>query len=148
MIAYNFGGEAEARRQLLIIKGGFPGGSAVKDSTCQCRRHRSDPCSGKITHAVEWLSHAPQLLSLCSRIWEPQLLSPRAATTEAHDPKSPYSTTREATTTRDQARQPESSPHSPRLEKSPCQATKTQHSQKWNKEIFLKNKYILKKLIF
>ena len=30
MTAYNFGGKEEARRQLLIIKGGFPGGSVVK----------------------------------------------------------------------------------------------------------------------
>ena len=29
-------------------------------------------------------AHAPQLLSLCSGAREPQLLSPRAATTEAH----------------------------------------------------------------
>ena len=28
----------------------------------------------------------PQLLSLCSRVWEPQLLSPHNATTEAHAP--------------------------------------------------------------
>ena len=42
----------------------------------------------------------PQLLSLCSREREPQLLSPRAAITEAHAPKSPCSTTREAITTR------------------------------------------------
>ena len=28
----------------------------------------------------------PQLLSLCSRALEPQLLSPRATTTEAHVP--------------------------------------------------------------
>ena len=30
----------------------------------------------------------PQLLSLCSRAREPQLLSPRATTTEAHVPRS------------------------------------------------------------
>ena len=32
-------------------------------------------------------AHAPQLLSLHSRAREPQLLSPRAATTEAHVPR-------------------------------------------------------------
>ena len=32
-------------------------------------------------------AHAPQLLSLHSRAREPQLLSPRATTTEAHAPR-------------------------------------------------------------
>ena len=32
-------------------------------------------------------AHEPQLLSLCSRAREPQLLSPRATTTEAHVPR-------------------------------------------------------------
>lgn len=41
--------------------------------------------TGKILHA-EQLSSVPQLLSLCSRVWEPQLLSPHATTAEAHDP--------------------------------------------------------------
>ena len=43
-----------------------------KEYTCQCRRHRFDPWSGKIPHAA--FSHRPQLLSLCSRAQEPQLL--------------------------------------------------------------------------
>ena len=32
---------------------GFPGGSVVKESACQCRRHRFDPWPGKIPHATE-----------------------------------------------------------------------------------------------
>ena len=32
-------------------------------------------------------AHAPQLLSLCSRARTQQLLSPWAATTEAHEPR-------------------------------------------------------------
>ena len=44
--------------------------------------------------------HVPQLLSLCSRAWELQLLSPRAAITEGHTPLSPCSATREATAMR------------------------------------------------
>ena len=40
----------------------------------------------------------PQLPSLCSRAWEPQLLSPR--TTEVRAPQSPCSTAREATAVR------------------------------------------------
>ena len=31
--------------------------------------------------------HEPQLLSMCSGAREPQLLSPRATTTEAHTPR-------------------------------------------------------------
>ena len=49
-----------------------------EEPTCQCRRHRFYPWSGKIPHATEWLSLVPQLLSLCSRVQEPQLLSPCA----------------------------------------------------------------------
>ena len=49
--------------------------------------HGFDPCSGKIPHAAEQLTHGPQLLSLCSRAQEPQLLSPYPATTEAHAPQ-------------------------------------------------------------
>ena len=48
------------------------------------------PWSGKIPHAAEQLSPCglvSQLQSLCSRAGEPQLLSPRATTTEARAPK-------------------------------------------------------------
>ena len=43
----------------------------------------------------------PQLLSLCSKTWEPQplSLSPQAMTAEAHSPWHPCSATREATAT-------------------------------------------------
>ena len=48
---------------------------------------------------VPWRKEARALqpLSLCSRAWEPQLLCPRAAVTEAWRPGTPA--TREATTT-------------------------------------------------
>ena len=49
--------------------------------------HRLEPWSGNIPHASEQLACAPQLLSLCSRAREPQLLSPHATTTEAHAPR-------------------------------------------------------------
>ena len=45
-------------------------------------------------------ARAPQLLGLCSGAWEPQLLSPRAPTTEAHTPYRLCSMTREATAMR------------------------------------------------
>ena len=44
------------------------------ESACQCRRHGFDPWSGKISHASEQLSPHSQLLSLCSRDQELQLL--------------------------------------------------------------------------
>ena len=45
-------------------------------------------------------ARAPQLLSLCSRAQELQLLSPKAVATEANAPWSPWSTAREATAMR------------------------------------------------
>ena len=62
---------------------GLPWWLSGKESTCQWRRHRFDPWSRKIPNAAEQLSHGPQLLSLYSRAWEPQLLSPSTTTTEA-----------------------------------------------------------------
>ena len=35
----------------------FPWWLSGKEFACQCRKHRFDPCSGKILHAVEQLSH-------------------------------------------------------------------------------------------
>ena len=35
---------------------GFPGGSVVKKSACQCRRQKFDPWPREIPHAVELLS--------------------------------------------------------------------------------------------
>ena len=58
------------------------------------------------------LALAPQLLSLCSRAWEPQLLKPmQHGACARQQEKAPQ---REA-----RARQPAGSPCSPKLEKSP-----------------------------
>ena len=54
---------------------GFPGSSVVKEFTCQCRRHRFNPWSGKILHALEQLN-------LCTTMAEPVLQSPETATIE------------------------------------------------------------------
>lgn len=63
--------------------------------------------------ALEQLSLcAPQLLSLCCRAWEPQLLRPCAPTAAARLPYSLCSATGEAITMR--------SPRLPQLEKSLC----------------------------
>ena len=77
-----------------------------KESACQCRRHEFDPWSGKIPHATEQISLCAQLLSLCSRAQEPQLLKsecPGACALQQEKPPQ-----REAHTPR-----LESSPHSP-----------------------------------
>ena len=41
---------------LISIRRGLPWWLSDKESACQCRRHRFDPWSGKILHAVEQLS--------------------------------------------------------------------------------------------
>ena len=62
---------------------------------------------------------APQLLSLCSRVRGLQLLSPRAATTEACVPQSLRSTAGETTAVRSRWPQPDNSPCLPQLESCP-----------------------------
>ena len=59
----------------------FPGGAVVKNLPANAGGHGFNSWSGKILHAAE-----QQLLSLCSRTCEPQLLSPHATTTEARAP--------------------------------------------------------------
>ena len=101
---------------------GLPWWLSGKESACQCRRHRLDPWSGKIPHATE------QLIP-CATTIEPVLLNLGVKTTEAHTPQSRCSAAREATTMRCRCTQLESSPRSPRLEKS-LHSKKAQHSQK------------------
>ena len=62
----------------------FPGGAVVKNLSGDTG---SSPGPGR-SH-VPWSNQAraPQLLSLRSRAHKPQLLSPRATTTEAHVPR-------------------------------------------------------------
>ena len=62
-----------------------------------------------------------QILSLCLRPWEPQLLSSCAATTEGHTPWNLCSTTREDTAMRSPHTTRKSSPHSLKLEKTHAQ---------------------------
>ena len=59
----------------------------VKNPPANAGGHGFEPWSGKIPHAAEQLSHAPQLLSLRSRAREPQLLSSHATATEACAPR-------------------------------------------------------------
>ena len=79
---------------------GFPDGSVVKNPPANAGDTGSFPGPGRSQHAMEQLDHAPQLLSLCSRAWEPHLLSPRVAAREACTPWSPSSARREASAVR------------------------------------------------
>ena len=61
---------------------GFPGGAVVESSPANA----GDTGPGGSHMPRSSWARVPQLLSLCSRAREPQLLSPRAATTEARMP--------------------------------------------------------------
>ena len=81
----------------------------------------------------------PQLLSLCSRAWEPQLLSPCTATTEAHMPQNLVFCSQ-----RSHHHHHEKPTHRhQRVAPAYCNqrkvhaATKTQHSQKINKQTII-----------
>ena len=67
--------------------GDFPGGAVVKNQPANAGDMGSSPGPGR-SHML-WSNkvHALQLLSLHSRARMPQLLSLRAATTEAHAPR-------------------------------------------------------------
>ena len=72
----------------------FPSGSGAKNLLAGARDKDPvpepspmDPAgSGKIPLASEQTCPWPQLRSLCSRAWQPQLLSPCVATTKAWEP--------------------------------------------------------------
>ena len=56
-----------SKKRIKGEHGDFPGGPVDKNSPCQCRGHRFDPCFGKIPHTVGQVS-------------------PCAASTEVHAP--------------------------------------------------------------
>ena len=74
-----------------------------KESACQCKEHRSNPCSEKIPHATEQLRPCTTMTMSClkiflsprSRAHEAQLISLCASATETHMPWSPRSATRD-----------------------------------------------------
>ena len=59
----------------------FPWWLSGKESACQCRRHAFNPVvkEDPTLHGA----HVPQLLNLCSRAQEPQLLKPSCPTDRA-----------------------------------------------------------------
>ena len=87
-----FKGDLNKWRDILCLSSGRLGTSLVAhwlrirlpmQGTCVRALVREGPACCGATKPI----HAPQLLSLCSRAREPQLLSPHATTTEAHVPR-------------------------------------------------------------
>ena len=66
---------------------GFPGGAVVKNPPANAGDKGSSPGPGSSHMPRSNEARAPQLLNLRSRAQKPQLLSPRAPTTEAHVPR-------------------------------------------------------------
>ena len=97
----------DATRKLLEL--GFPGGAVVKDPPASAGDMGSSPGLGR--SYMLWNNEA------CA----PQLLSPRATTTEAHTPRACALATREATSIRSPHTATKNSPHSPQLEKARVQ---------------------------
>jgi len=98
---------------------GFPGGSVVKNPPASAGDRGSIPDPGRSGMLWSNWAHRLQLLSLCSRAQEPQLLSPCVTATEAIRPQSPCSETREAITERNLSAATRNSPYFLQLEKSP-----------------------------
>ena len=67
----------------------FLGGAVVKNPPANAGDTGSSPGPGRSRMPWSNKARAPQLLSLRSRAWEPQLLNPPATTTEAHVPRAP-----------------------------------------------------------
>ena len=66
---------------------GLPGGAVVKNPPANAGGTGLSPGPGRSHMPRSNEARAPQLLSLCSRACEPQLLNPRATTTEARTPR-------------------------------------------------------------
>ena len=93
---------------------GFPVGSVVEQSACQCRKRGFAPWPGKIPHAAEQINPCATTTEPVLQSPEPQLLKPthpRACSVQGEKP-------------------PWWEAHSPQLESSPCswQLEKSLHS--------------------
>ena len=73
--------------KLKVMDWDFPGGAVVKNPPANAGDMDSSPGLGRSHMPWSNYAHVPQLLSLCCRAREPQLLSLRATTTEAHVPR-------------------------------------------------------------
>ena len=70
-----------------VVAWGFPGGAVVKNLSANVGDTGSISAPGRSHMLRSNEARALQLLSLRSRACEPQLLSPRATTTEVHMPR-------------------------------------------------------------
>ena len=78
-------GVAKSRTRLSDWTGsGFPGGSVVKNLSANARDMDLIPHLGRSHMPQSNSTYVCQQLNLCFKAWELQLLTPRAATTEAH----------------------------------------------------------------
>ena len=82
---YLFKAGTEWDRSNLLL--GFPGGAVIKNPPANAGDTGSIPGQERSHMPQSNKTCVPQLLSLCSRAREPQLLSPRATITEAHTPR-------------------------------------------------------------
>ena len=74
---------------------GFPDGSGVQNLPANAGDTGSGPDLGKSHVPQSNEARVLQLLSLSSRAWEPQLLSPHTLEPMLHKERSPHATTRE-----------------------------------------------------
>ena len=84
-------GEALLRQE---AREGFPGGAVVKNQPANAGDTGLSPSPGRSHMLRSNEVRIPQLLSLRSRARRPQLLSPRATTTEARVPRAQCSVTK------------------------------------------------------
>ena len=79
-------GRKDSEAYVKTQMGGFPGGLMVKEAPANAGDTGPIPGGGRVHMSQSHSARAPQLLGLCSREWELQLLSPHSATTEACTP--------------------------------------------------------------
>ena len=100
---------------------GFPGGTVVKNLPTNARDTGLSPGPGRSHMPRSKKARAQHLLSLRSRAHGPQLLSPRATTTEACAPRARAPQQEKAMTMRSLRTATKSSSHSPLLEEARAQ---------------------------
>ena len=111
------------------LEEGLPWWLSGKESTCQCRRHRFNPWSRKISHAVEQLNLGTTTSGLQSLGSATELLCHNSQSQGAQRPRLPNKKSHH---------HGKPGQHNWRIAPA-CRATKTQHSQKHTLDIiFLK----------
>ena len=73
--------------ELIFLR--FPWWLSGKESICQCRREKLVQSLIWEDSLMLWGDYGPQLLSLCSRAWVPQLLKPESPRVHAQQQEKP-----------------------------------------------------------